>query len=201
MITQELILKSQFNISVQLSALSVSVVKNISSFYLVAFLLLSNFTLAQDSSAPQTIHIQRVAQVSTIPKLDTSIISSSAWKRDTITCIPMVSKATGGLWTTKLKREAILNAGAVTLQCQFKCTVVSYKMKFARRISQYQMKKVLKVDGKKTYLVANNAQFTEEMMSVIEAVPRGERILIYSIKAKKKDGEIKRLKRILIKVV
>jgi hypothetical protein len=88
-----------------------------------------------------------------------------------------------------------------TIKGQCNSKIVSYKMKFARRIANYQLKKVLKVDGKKYFLASNDAHFTDEMMNVIEAVPRGEKIMIYSIRVMKKDGEIKKLRRITLKLI
>jgi|GEM_PF-6654009 hypothetical protein len=84
-------------------------------------------------------------------------------------------------------------------KCTFK--VVSFKMKFARKISKYGLKNVLKVDSNKYYLVATNGNFTNAMMNVLEVVPKGEKVLIYGIKAQKPSGAIKKLKRITLKLI
>ena len=56
------------------------------------------------------------------------------------------------------------------------------------------------MNDKRYYLVANDARFTDDMISVLEKIPKGENILIYAIRAKTKSGDIIKLKNFLLKL-
>ncbi|HWY99081.1 MAG TPA: hypothetical protein VNY36_08355 [Bacteroidia bacterium] len=162
-------------------------------FHILLFLFFSGNLLGQVGDtivSHQTIHIQKAGDYSTpLKEIDTT-------KKDSVPCYAHII----GSYANEITRKNILTAGALSLKGTCDCTLVSYKMKFARRIVNYQLKKILKVNAKRYYLVANDARFTDDMISVLEKIPKGENILIYAIRAKTKSGDIIKLKNFLLKL-